>query len=142
MSDEITGSCFCGAVTISVSGAATAQGYCHCASCRSWSASPINAFTLWPAAAVKVTKGDEHLGAYAKTSLSLRKWCKACGGHLFTEHAPWGLVDVYAATIPGHRFEPGLHVNYADKTLGVPDGLPKFADLPSDFGGSGQTLPE
>src|SRR6476619_4245575 len=42
-----TGSCFCGAVRFTVSGEPTAMGYCHCESCRSWAAAPVNAFTLW-----------------------------------------------------------------------------------------------
>src|SRR5258708_7938208 len=41
------GKCFCGAVEIEVQGNPEAMGYCHCSSCRSWSASPVNAFTLW-----------------------------------------------------------------------------------------------
>lgn len=42
-----SGSCFCGAVEFSVSGSPEAMAYCHCDSCRHWSAGPINAFTLW-----------------------------------------------------------------------------------------------
>lgn len=34
------GACFCGSVKIEVSGEPHAMGYCHCASCRSWSAAP------------------------------------------------------------------------------------------------------
>src|SRR3954467_5913403 len=49
-----TGRCFCGAVEIEVTGAAEAMGYCHCDSCRSWSAAPVNAFTLWKPENVKV----------------------------------------------------------------------------------------
>lgn len=40
--------CFCGAVQFEVSGEPAAMGYCHCGSCRRWSAGPVNAFTLWP----------------------------------------------------------------------------------------------
>ena len=40
------GICFCGAVKLEV-GAPEAMGYCHCQSCRSCSAAPVNAFTLW-----------------------------------------------------------------------------------------------
>ena len=36
------------------------------------------------------------------------------GGHLMTNHPPLGMVDVYAATIPGVAFTPALHVNYAE----------------------------
>jgi len=40
------GKCFCGAVALTVTGQPAAMGYCHCESCRSWSAGPVNAFTL------------------------------------------------------------------------------------------------
>ena len=68
MTDKHTGSCFCGAVEIEVDGAPEAMGYCHCRSCRSWSAGPVNAFTLWKPETVKVTKGAEHLGSFMKTA--------------------------------------------------------------------------
>ena len=41
------GACFCGAVQLTVTGEPAAMGYCHCESCRQWSAGPVNAFTLW-----------------------------------------------------------------------------------------------
>jgi hypothetical protein len=46
------GQCLCGAVTIVVTGDPEGAGYCHCESCRSWSAGPVNAFTLWKPEAV------------------------------------------------------------------------------------------
>ena len=42
---DYKGSCFCGAVEVTASGEPAAMGYCHCDSCRHWSAGPINAFT-------------------------------------------------------------------------------------------------
>jgi hypothetical protein len=139
---EYNGRCFCGAVEIRVAGEPAAAGYCHCASCRLWSAGPVNAFTLWPPSAVTVTRGADRIGSYAKTERSIRKWCKECGGHLMTEHPAWQLVDVYAATIPDFPFRPELHVNYAEAVLPVRDGLPKQRDLPAEMGGSGTSLPE
>ena len=136
------GSCFCGAVQFTVSGEPVADGYCHCTSCRHWSAAPVNAFTLWKPDAVKVTRGDEHIGVYHKTEKSYRKFCKLCGGHVYTDHPLWGVVDVYAAAIPSHRHEPKLHVNYAETVLRIRDGLPKMKDMPKEMGGSGETLPE
>jgi hypothetical protein len=118
------------------------MGYCHCSSCRQWSAGPINGFTLWKPSAVQVTKGADRIGSYAKTPQSTRTWCTTCGGHLFTEHPPWELTDVYAATIPDFPFKPGLHVHYQETVLRVRDGLPKMKDVPAEMGGSGETLPE
>jgi hypothetical protein len=136
------GRCFCGTVEIEASGAPEAMGYCHCSSCRSWSAGPVNAFTLWKEDAVKVTKGAEQLATFEKTNFSQRKYCKLCGGHVMTGHKPAGLIDVYAATIPTLKFEPAIHVNYGETVLRIKDGLPKLKDFPAEMGGSGDMLPE
>jgi hypothetical protein len=136
------GTCFCGAVELTVTGEPVAMGYCHCNSCREWSAGPVNAFSLWPPEAVRITKGAENVGSYQKTEKSIRQWCKTCGGHLLTEHPLWGLTDVYAAVIPDLRFKAALHVNYENTVLPMRDGLPKQKDVPAEMGGSGVLLPE
>jgi hypothetical protein len=136
------GQCFCGAVQVGVTGDPVAMGYCHCRSCRSWSASPINAFSLWTPAAVTLMAGAEHLATFQKTSFSQRQYCAKCGGHLMTRHPSIGLIDVYAATIPTLQFSPGVHINYAETVLPMRDGLPKLKDFPAEFGGSGEAIPE
>lgn len=142
MASKYTGACFCGAIEIEVTGAPEAMGYCHCSSCRSWAAAPANAFTLWKPENVKVTKGADHVGHFMKTPNSDRQYCRKCGGHLMTYHPPFGLMDVYAATIPGITFKPGVHVNYAESVLPMKDGLPKLRDFPKELGGSGEAVPE
>jgi len=136
------GRCFCGAVEFVAAGEPIAMGYCHCESCRHWSAGPINAFSLWQPDAVKVTKGADHVGTYNKTPKSFRKWCKTCGGHIFAEHPPFKFTDVFAAMLPELKFKPALHVNYGESVLRIKDGLPKMQDFPKEMGGSGVTLPE
>jgi hypothetical protein len=138
----LTGKCFCGAVEIEVSGAPETMGYCHCNSCRSWSAAPVNAFTLWKPENVKVTKGAEFVGHFSKTKNSDRQHCTKCGGHLMNNHPTMGLVDVYAATVPDLKFTPAVHVNYAKTVLPMKDGLPKLKDFPAELGGSGVAVPE
>jgi hypothetical protein len=59
-----------------------------------------------------------------------------------TDHPQIGLIDVYAATIPDLSFQPQVHIHYGEKVLSIPDGLPKFKDVPEAFGGSGAQLPE
>lgn len=142
MADTYTGSCFCGAVTVEVRGEPVAMGYCHCESCRSWSASPVDAFTLWKPEDVKVTKGEDKIGTYHKTDISHRQFCTVCGGHVMNRHPTFGMIDVFAAVTPGFPHKPSLHVNYGEKVLSIRDGLPKFKDFPEGFGGSGETLPE
>lgn len=142
MEKSYTGTCFCGSVEVKVTGAPEGMGYCHCSSCRSWSAGPVNAFTLWKPKAVEVTKGADHLATYAKNPSSERQFCKLCGGHVMTNHPGMGLVDVYAATIPDLKFEPGVHVNYSDTVLHIKDGLPKLRDFPVELGGTGDLVAE
>jgi len=142
MSDTYKGRCFCGAVELEVTGAPAVTGYCHCQDCSAWAAAPVNAFTLWAPDNVRVTKGADRIGTYNKTAHSYRKFCTACGGHLMTDHPGFKLVDVYASVLEGFRHQPTVHLHYGSKTLSMADGLPKFNDLPAEFGGSGETLPD
>ena len=90
-------------------------------------------------------EGHGWQGAYAtfaKTPMSERQYCKKCGGHLMANHPPLKMVDVFAATIPSPKFVPGVHVNYGETVLPMKDGLTKFSDFPSEFGGSGKTVSE
>jgi hypothetical protein len=135
-----TARCFCGAVEIALDGEPEAMGYCHCDSCRRWSAGPVNAFSLWPKGAVHITRGEERLGSYAGSPNSQRRWCTQCGGHVLTEHPQWGLVDVYAAVIEGLDFVPGVHVNYQETVLPIADGVQKLKDFPEALGGSGAVM--
>ena len=128
MSTKHTGACFCGAVEIEVAGEPEGMGYCHCSSCREWSAGPVNAFTLWKPESVKVTKGAGQVGHFMKTESSDRHFCTKCGGHLFTKHPGLGLTDVFAPVLANFKFVPGVHVNYAETVLPMKDGLPKLRD--------------
>lgn len=134
------GRCFCGAVELAVSGAPEAMGYCHCTSCRKWSAGPVNAFTLWKPESVQITKGAERVGTFNGTDNSFRKWCTVCGGHIMNQHPRWGLIDVYAATIPDLPFKAAVHVNYQETVLPINDGLPKLRDVPRELGGTAEVM--
>ena len=144
MSAGYTGGCFCGAVAIEASGEPYAMAYCHCRSCRSWSGSPVHTSTMWSADAIKVTAGAQCVATFHKTpeSISYREYCTKCGGHLLIRHPGFGVIDVMAATLPTLEFRPSAHVNYAESVLRMHDGLPKFRDFPTEFGGTGQQVPE
>ena len=142
MGNMVKGQCFCGAVEFEVSGTPTVMGYCHCDDCSSWAAAPINAFSLWPLGSVNIIKGDDSINNFSKTGSTHRKSCKACGGGLFSEVPEWGLVDIYPNVVPDMKHEPTVHAYYSERTISIKDGLPKFKDLPEEFGGSGEILPE
>ena len=65
-----------------------------------------------------------------------------CGGAVLVDHPALGLVDVMSVRLPSFSFQPSVHVHYGEKVLSIPDGLPKYKDMPKEFGGSGETLPE
>ena len=151
MSDETKyqGSCFCGDVRFTLTGTPEAMAYCHCDSCRQWSAGPVNAFTLWKPTMLKITQGLDNTAGFDKNPISgdeavvsNRVWCKACGGHLYTDHPTMGLIDVPAVVIKYFSFKPAFHVHYQETVHALKDGLPKFKDLPEEAGGSGIKLPE
>ncbi|MFL0810350.1 MAG: GFA family protein [Agarilytica sp.] len=142
-------SCFCGKVSFILDGSPELMAYCHCDSCRQWSAGPINEFTLWKPNALTFTQGEDLIDSYDKNAdihggevQSERSWCKCCGGHVFTKHPGMGLIDVPAVLIKALDFEPAFHVHYQESILPITDGLPKFKDLPEPAGGSGEQLGE
>ena len=140
MSDVHQGQCFCGAVKIQVSGEPQMMGYCHCTDCAEWAGAPVNAFSLWAPEAVEVTAGADKIGSYARTPASHRKFCKECGGHIMSEHPDMGMLDVYLNIVNGVEHKGTMHIFYGERTMSVPDGLPKFKDMPSEFGGSGEMI--
>jgi hypothetical protein len=142
MTETYQGGCFCGAVAVEAAGPPLEIGYCHCASCRSWSGAPVAAFTLWKADQVKVTRGADLLGRFHKTAMSGRRFCTRCGGHVMVDHPGLGLAGVHAATLPTLPFRPEVHLHYGETVLPMKDGLPKLRDFPAHVGGSGERMPE
>jgi hypothetical protein len=137
-----TGSCFCGAVEITVSGEPMAMGYCHCDDCRKWSATPVTAYMLWPPESVTITKGEDEVGSYCRTGSNHRKFCKQCGSNLMSHVPGANFTDVYPAVVPDIAFKPTMHVYYSKSVLRIADGLPKLRDFPAEMGGSGEFMPE
>ena len=140
MTDSHVGRCFCNAVEFEVRGQPAVVGYCHCDDCKNWLAAPVNAFTLWPRENVRLVRGE--VKTFNRTEAAYRKFCATCGGPVMTDHPSMGLVDVYAILLEDFTHEPTMHVHYGRRFMALRDGLPKFKDLPAEFGGSGETLPE
>jgi len=135
-----SGKCFCGGVTVEVDGPPAVQGFCHCNDCRNWSGMPVTSYALWPTASVRVTEGADLVGNYSKDGTAHRRHCTRCGASLMVEIPSAGMTDVFPLRLDGLTFVPQAHVFYAARVIDMPDGLPKFADLPERSGGSGEMI--
>ena len=142
MTETRQAACSCGAVRIEVQGAPVSEGFCHCASCRAFTAQPVTAYALWPRERVAIVAGADRLGASPRNGATTNRFCTLCGGNLMIELRGGAMFDVFPMIVAGHEFRPAAHINYAERVLDMPDGLPKFRDMPERAGGSGELVAE
>jgi hypothetical protein len=76
---QLSGSCSCGQVRLSVRGQPLRIGICHCTDCRQESGSAFTFFAVWPAAQF------EHQGETSE--FRGRHFCRRCGSRLFSANA-------------------------------------------------------
>ena len=76
------------------------------------------------------------------TNFSHRKSCKVCGGCVLNEHPGIGKYDICGGILDygGKPFEYTEHVHYESTIFPMVDGLVKWADFPTRFGGTGNIL--
>ena len=120
------------------------QMICHCVECRMNNVSASVALVGWMLDnnGFKIVKGEEHLGKYQSSEPMARAFCKLCGPPVYNRNTRLSVCDTFPSLMPDFDFEPALHVYYGEKLRSFPDGLPKYADLPESFGGSGKLLDE
>ncbi len=140
------GSCACGAVKVAAEGDPAVSGYCHCESCRRWHTAPVNAWAGWVADAVTVTQGEDQILEYDNSKQgggSIRGACRLCGSGVLNRTRS-GFTVVYPSALFGTDYvhQPTAHIYYRERVLDMQDGLPKFADLPAELGGSGEMIEE
>jgi hypothetical protein len=113
---SITGGCHCGAIRYQVDGDLIVHALCHCTDCRRHSGAPMVGWTMYPADAVKVTKGEPKV--YASSEHGRRHFCANCGTGLFyvnDVNLP-GIIDIQSGTYddPG-VVAPVAHIQIADR---------------------------
>ena len=78
--NETTGSCLCGAVTLSSTSIKNHIAACHCSMCRKWGGGPF----LGAECESEISfSGEENIGIYESSAWAERGFCKKCGTHLF-----------------------------------------------------------
>lgn len=82
---QTTGSCLCGAVTITAKAASNNVGACHCSMCRTWTGGPLMAIDCQDQ--VEIT-GDDNVSIFNSSEWAERGFCSQCGTHLFYRLKP------------------------------------------------------
>eukprot|EP00953_Heterococcus_sp_UTEX-ZZ885_P001788 1488-Heterococcus_DN1.PRE.2 len=143
-----SGECFCGAVGITVTGTAMAEIICHCKMCRRYHSNSSVHYVLFPYKhseytpedkTLQITKGQDNLGHYSASRVD-RWFCKTCSAAVFNIRPDMEFVATFPCVLTTYDYKPAFHVHYGSKILSVTDGLPKYADTPTAFGGSDKLL--
>lgn len=121
-----TGSCLCGAVTFSVSGALAQPDACHCGQCRKQSGH-YWASTDVPRAALTIA-GEARLTWFQSSEKVRRGFCATCGSVLFWDPPARARIAVAmgAFDAPTGTYLH-MHIFVADKGdyYDIADGLPQ-----------------
>jgi hypothetical protein len=95
--NQVTGSCLCGAVTLTATVENEVFDACHCGMCRKWSGGPI--MTVDAGSDVQF-QGEDAITVYSSSDWAERGFCRKCGTHLFYRlkqqqghFLPVGLLD-------------------------------------------------
>jgi len=131
---NISGECFCGAVTYEVSGKLRDARSCHCSRCRKAFSSQASAYALVDPAEFKWLTGEGLLTSYIGDQGAGLMFCSKCGSTLC------GIVDgdVHGVTLGCVNGDPniqiGRHIFVGSKAPWevIPEGLPIFEAAPPD----------
>lgn len=129
----ITGGCHCGAIRYEAQGEAVTHALCHCTDCRRHAGAPVVGWSMYPEAALKVTKGAPRV--YASSEHGRRHFCPDCGTGLFyvNEAILPGIVDIQSATCDDpSAVVPQIHIQTAERLSWMTrlHELPEFERYP------------
>ena len=104
----------------------------------------MSAPVLWPRANVRFVEGEDRLRRYSKNDHPEGGvfTCDNCNGLVGVALPRADLFDIFAGLLSDLEFTPTAHINYENAILPIRDGLPKLKDMPAEWGGSGEFLPE
>jgi hypothetical protein len=129
------GSCLCGSVSFSVSGAPARWLQCHCSRCRRGRSAAHGSNTFYPSAQFAWLTGREHVRLYRHPEAQrfAVSFCVKCGGAgpVERENVPFVLVAAGSFDAdPGARPEAHIHVASQAPWYPITDTLPQYAELP------------
>jgi len=125
--NDVTGSCLCGAVKFIIHGTLRKVVYCHCGQCRKTSGHFVAA-TACDTDRLELSE-DAGLCWYESSDIATRGFCSRCGSSLFWKPQHGKYIGVMAGTLDaptGLRSREHIHVADASDYYELKDGLPQF----------------
>lgn len=113
---SIAGGCHCGATRYRAEGDPITHALCHCNDCRRHAGAPMVGWTMYPAAAVVVTKGEPKI--YLSSEHGRRHFCSHCGTGLFYVNAAVlpGIIDIQSGTYDDPNLvRARVHIQVAER---------------------------
>ena len=128
--------CRCGAVEIELTEAPIVQFFCHCDDCQAMHGAAYVPESVYPAAAVRVVRGDPKAWTLKRNPRFL---CGNCGTRLFIDVLALGLRGLNGYLLSPGDFRPTFHMHCRFAVRPVADDLPHYTSRPARFGGSDET---
>jgi hypothetical protein len=128
---NLTGGCLCGGVRFELTVPPHHASYCHCTRCQRRTGTAASAQAAVEPGSVRITAGEELIGAYEPDGGYAKLFCSACGAALFSRppNGPhptsvrMGAFDEDPGVRPSFR----THVASAAGWEPIPDdGLPRY----------------
>ena len=125
---EITGRCYCGAVTIRGAAPQTVA-YCHCSDCRRVTGAPVAAFAAFAEGDLEIAPDE---GRVVEVSPGVRRtFCGACGSPLTGryDYLPGQVYVALGLLDQAGELAPGVHAHAESRLawLHIEDDLPRAA---------------
>jgi len=151
MSDTLTYKmmCDCGAVVLEAQGTPIASVFCHCSNCRELRPVEAGEAVAWQPESVTFLKGEQDLKVekgFGDENHIEKYSCPSCGEAVYNTNRFGShgfsrdlIKRCYGGELPD-ELQPTMHIFYEDRVKDVEDDLPKFKDVPVEYGGSGVML--
>jgi hypothetical protein len=132
---DITGRCYCGAITYEARGEPLFSGQCHCRECQYITGGNPNVIMAMPESGFRFTRGEP--STFTRTDIPdavTRMFCANCGTAIGTRSRKLpGAVILKVGTMDDQSvFKPQMAIFTVDKQHyhHIPEGLPSFARTP------------
>ena len=134
MTETVTGSCQCGAVTFRIAGGFDSFFLCHCTRCRKDTGSAHAANLFSSSAMIAWLSGQDSIRTYRVPGTRHEKcFCAVCGSALPRVQSDIGLLVVPAGSLDGEvHVRPDAHIFCASRANWDTrlDDVPKVDGLP------------